>query len=180
MPNQWPDRYGGLIVDSTGRFHSVVPRRLVGALVSRRRRADRASVGVRRAAARTSRPKASAASIETLVAREPGQRSRVSLRRRFLGRRHAGGLSRRVACRSAGPRAFASARSGGGLHRRPTARVIDSVLWDDVGGRGRRHARTLHRRRRRQDSLLEPASGIAPSFRETESSSSTDIGHEPG
>ena len=25
-PNHWPDRYGGIIVDSTGRFHSVVPR----------------------------------------------------------------------------------------------------------------------------------------------------------
>jgi NDP-sugar pyrophosphorylase family protein len=25
IPNRWPDRYGGLIVDSTGRFHSVVP-----------------------------------------------------------------------------------------------------------------------------------------------------------
>jgi NDP-sugar pyrophosphorylase family protein len=25
VPNRWPDRYGGLIVDSTGRFHSVVP-----------------------------------------------------------------------------------------------------------------------------------------------------------
>jgi len=25
IPNQWPDRYGGLIVDATGRFHSVVP-----------------------------------------------------------------------------------------------------------------------------------------------------------
>ena len=26
IPNEHPDRYGGLIVDSTGRFHSVVPR----------------------------------------------------------------------------------------------------------------------------------------------------------
>ena len=26
IPNDRPDRYGGLIVDSTGRFHSVVPR----------------------------------------------------------------------------------------------------------------------------------------------------------
>lgn len=26
MPNLWPDRYGGIVVDSTGRFHSVVPR----------------------------------------------------------------------------------------------------------------------------------------------------------
>lgn len=26
IPNNRPDRYGGLIVDSTGRFHSVVPR----------------------------------------------------------------------------------------------------------------------------------------------------------
>lgn len=25
-PNQWPDRYGGLVVDSSGRFHSAVPR----------------------------------------------------------------------------------------------------------------------------------------------------------
>jgi NDP-sugar pyrophosphorylase family protein len=25
IPNQWPDRYGGLIVDASGRFHSVVP-----------------------------------------------------------------------------------------------------------------------------------------------------------
>ncbi len=25
MPNVWPERYGGIIVDSTGRFHSVVP-----------------------------------------------------------------------------------------------------------------------------------------------------------
>ncbi len=25
IPNRWPDRYGGLIVDATGRFHSVVP-----------------------------------------------------------------------------------------------------------------------------------------------------------
>lgn len=26
IPNQWPERYGGLVVDSIGRFHSVVPR----------------------------------------------------------------------------------------------------------------------------------------------------------
>jgi mannose-1-phosphate guanylyltransferase len=26
VPNRWPDRYGGIIVDSNGRFHSVVPR----------------------------------------------------------------------------------------------------------------------------------------------------------
>jgi NDP-sugar pyrophosphorylase family protein len=26
IPNQWPDRYGGLVVDASGRFHSVVPR----------------------------------------------------------------------------------------------------------------------------------------------------------
>ena len=26
VPNQWPDRYGGLVVDSLGRFHSAVPR----------------------------------------------------------------------------------------------------------------------------------------------------------
>ena len=26
VPNQWPDRYSGLILDSTGRFHSVAPR----------------------------------------------------------------------------------------------------------------------------------------------------------
>lgn len=26
MPNRWPDRYGGLVVDATGRFHSTVPR----------------------------------------------------------------------------------------------------------------------------------------------------------
>ncbi len=26
VPNQWPDRYGGLVLDATGRFHSVVPR----------------------------------------------------------------------------------------------------------------------------------------------------------
>ena len=25
IPNQWPDRYGGLVLDSSGRFHSVVP-----------------------------------------------------------------------------------------------------------------------------------------------------------
>ena len=25
IPNEWPDRYSGLIVDATGRFHSVVP-----------------------------------------------------------------------------------------------------------------------------------------------------------
>ncbi len=26
IPNQWPDRYSGLILDSIGRFHSVAPR----------------------------------------------------------------------------------------------------------------------------------------------------------
>lgn len=26
VPNQWPQRYGGLVVDALGRFHSVVPR----------------------------------------------------------------------------------------------------------------------------------------------------------
>ena len=25
-PNQWPDRYGGLVVDAEGRFHSAVPK----------------------------------------------------------------------------------------------------------------------------------------------------------
>jgi NDP-sugar pyrophosphorylase family protein len=25
IPNEWPDRYGGLVVDSAGRFHGVVP-----------------------------------------------------------------------------------------------------------------------------------------------------------
>lgn len=26
IPNQWPDRYGGIVVDAAGRFHSAVPR----------------------------------------------------------------------------------------------------------------------------------------------------------
>ena len=26
VPNEWPERYSGIIVDATGRFHSVVPR----------------------------------------------------------------------------------------------------------------------------------------------------------
>lgn len=26
MPNEWPDRYGGVVVDATGRFHSTVAR----------------------------------------------------------------------------------------------------------------------------------------------------------
>jgi NDP-sugar pyrophosphorylase family protein len=26
IPNEWPDRYSGLVVDASGRFHSVVPR----------------------------------------------------------------------------------------------------------------------------------------------------------
>ena len=26
IPNEWPDKYGGLVLDATGRFHSVVPR----------------------------------------------------------------------------------------------------------------------------------------------------------
>lgn len=26
IPNEWPDKYGGLVLDASGRFHSVVPR----------------------------------------------------------------------------------------------------------------------------------------------------------
>ena len=169
IPNDRPDRYGGLIVDSSGRFHSVVP---AGSHVR-----SYHVVGVQMAhpSAFARLPLNEPAESIGGLYKEPRQREsrarpRVPVRRRFLGRRHAGRLSRRMPVDRQGRGRRAADR---------TTAQVDRTVCD---GHRQRHlgrcARSGPERRSSAASSrtaskfpLEPASAIAPSFRKTESSS---------
>ena len=130
-PNHWPDRYGGIIVDSTGRFHSVVPR---GSSV---RSYHVVGVQIAHPSAFASlpldEPAESIGGVYRCARRaEPRGRSRVPLHRRLLGCRNARGLLRKPRDPSASERAACSLTWGWHRVIDPTARVTDSVLWDDV------------------------------------------------
>jgi mannose-1-phosphate guanylyltransferase len=130
VPNRWPDRYSGIIVDSIGRFHSVVPR---GSLVP-----SYHVVGVQMA-----HPSAFA----NLPLDEPAE-SIGGLYRSLVA--HDLGAVRAFLCTAdfwdvGTPTDYLEAsRSIGERERRPfphvgrtsvidpAARVSDSVLWDDV------------------------------------------------
>ena len=130
IPNQWPDRYGGIIVDSIGRFHSVVPR--ASSVRSYH------VVGVQMA-----HPSAFA----NLPLDEPAE-SIGGLYRSLVA--HNLGAVRAFLCTAdfldvGTPSDYLEAsRAIGGRERRafphvgrasvidPTARVSDSILWDDV------------------------------------------------
>ena len=130
------------------RFVRPIPQcraaRIARALVSRRRRADGASVGLRATAVERARRKHRRL-VQGTRQRESGSRPRVPVRRRFLGRRHAGRLSRRVPVDRQG-RGRCACRSGGGRLSNASATVTDSVIWDDVSVGAGRDARPLHRR----------------------------------
>jgi NDP-sugar pyrophosphorylase family protein len=130
VPNQWPDRYSGIVVDSLGRFHSVVPR---GSSVR-----SYHVVGVQMA-----HPSAFANLPVDVPAESIGGLYRSLVAQNL-------GAVRAFLCTanfwdvgSAGDYLEAS-RSIGELEHRPlphvgrasvidpTARVSDSVLWDDV------------------------------------------------
>ena len=131
-PNQWPERYGGIIVDSTGRFHSVGPPRLGGTLVSRRRRADRPPVGVLRICPLDTPAESIGGVYRSLVATNLGAVRAFLCARRFLGRRNAGGLLLPLRSRSASESTVRSRTWGGRPSSIQRARVTDSILWDDV------------------------------------------------
>ena len=130
VPNQWPDRYGGLVVDATGRFHSAVPR---GSSVR-----SYHVVGVQMA---------HPAAFAHLPLNEPAES--ISGVYRSLVAQNPGAV-RAFLCPAdfwdvgtAADYLEASGSIGGREGNRlphvgrgsivaPTARVIDSVLWDDV------------------------------------------------
>jgi mannose-1-phosphate guanylyltransferase len=130
VPNQWPARYSGLVVDSTGRFHSVVPR---GSPVR-----SYHVVGVQMA---------QPAAFTDLPADEPAE-SIGGIYPRLVKRDL--GAVRAFLCKAdfwdVGTAAdyFEASRSIGDIEGRPlphigractiapTARVSDSILWDEV------------------------------------------------
>lgn len=130
IPNDRPDRYGGLVVDSTGRFHSVVPR---GSSVR-----SYHVLGVQIA-----HPKAFAelalnepadtipGLYRSLVAKDLGAVRAFLCKADFLD--VGTPLDYIDASRSIGEREGRPLPHMGRLPLvDPTARVIDSVLWDDV------------------------------------------------
>ena len=128
-----PDRYSGIVVDSSGRVHGVRARAalaygvvsFVGVQIAQ-------PVGVRAAAARISRPKASAACTGADRGRTR-KRPRVPVLGRVLGCRHAGRLPRGRAGDRAKRKGIPLTQVGAGSQIDPSARIVtDSVIWDDV------------------------------------------------
>jgi NDP-sugar pyrophosphorylase family protein len=130
IPNEWPDRYGGLVVDREGRFHSVVPR---GSHVH-----SYHVVGVQMAhpAAFASldpnQPAESIGALYKLLVREnPGQVRAVLCATDFwdIGT-PSDYLTTALAIGKA--EGHEGAQIGARSVVDPSARVVDSVIWDDV------------------------------------------------
>ena len=130
VPNQWPDRYGGLVVDATGRFHSVVPR---GSSVR-----SYHVVGVQMAHPSAfahlplNEPAESISGVyRSLVAQNPGAVRAFHCPADFWD---VGTAADYLDASSSigGREGYRLPHVGRGSIVAPTARVIDSVLWDDV------------------------------------------------
>ena len=132
VPNEWPDRYGGLIVDSSGRFHSVVPPgshvrsyHVVGVQMAHPSAFMRLAVG---------EPAESIGSLyRDLVKDNLGHVRAFLCSADFLD---VGTLADYfTACMTVGAAEGNVAQIGKGSIVDRSARVVDSVLWDavDVG-----------------------------------------------
>jgi NDP-sugar pyrophosphorylase family protein len=139
VPNRWPERYGGLVVDSTGRFHSAVPRG------SRVRSYHMLGVQIARAPAfadlPTDEPAESVRGVyPRLVARDPGAVRAFLCEADFFDVGTPADYldaSQTIGTREGRP----LPHLGAGCRVDPTAEVTDSILWDDVsvGARARLH-----------------------------------------
>ena len=150
IPNDRPDRYGGLIVDSSGRFHSVVP---AGSHVR-----SYHVVGVQMA-----HPSAFA----RLPLNEPAEsigalykelvKENLGHVRAFLCAADFWDVGTPAdyldACLSIGKAEGDVRADRATVGCRTVCAVTDSVIWDDVDGGRRSDARALHRRRWRQNSF---------------------------
>jgi NDP-sugar pyrophosphorylase family protein len=129
IPNEHPDRYGGLIVDSTGRFHSVVPRgsharsyHVVGVQMAHPSAFARLPLNL---------PVESIGSLyKDLVRENPGHV------RAFLCAADFWDVGTPAdyldACLSIGRREGDVVQIGRRSVIEPSARIAESVLWDDV------------------------------------------------
>ena len=130
VPNEWPERYGGLVVDSLGRFHSVVPR---GSSV---RSYHVVGVQVAHPSAFAHLPLDEPAEsisgvYRSLVAKDLGTVRAFLCQADFWDVGTPGDYL--DASRSIGEReGRAFPHMGAGALVDPTARLHDTILWDDV------------------------------------------------
>ena len=129
IPNEHPDRYGGLIVDSNGRFHGVVPRgshvrsyHVVGVQIAQPSAFARLPLN---------QPAESIGALyKDLVKENPGNV------RAFLcdpGFRDVGTPADYLeACLSIAKAEGWLSQAGRGSAIAPSAQIADSVIWDDV------------------------------------------------
>lgn len=129
VPNRHPDRYGGLIVDATGRFHSVVPPRshvrsyhVVGVQMAHPSAFARLPLN---------QPAESIGSLyKDLVKENLGHVRAFSCAAAFWD---VGTPADYLdACLSIGKAERAAAQIGRGSIIDGSARVVESVIWDDV------------------------------------------------
>jgi NDP-sugar pyrophosphorylase family protein len=129
VPNEHPDRYGGLILDSTGRFHSVVPRG------SRVRSYHVVGVQMANPSAFARLPlnqpaESIGALYKELVKEDLGHVRAFLCQADFWDVGTAADYLAACLCHQQGRRQRAPA--GRRSHVEPSARVSESVIWDDV------------------------------------------------
>jgi mannose-1-phosphate guanylyltransferase len=129
VPNEWPDKYGGLVLDATGRFHSVVPRgspvrsyHVLGVQIAQPAAFADLPVGV---------PAESIGGhYRTLVARDRGAVRACLCPAAFWD---IGTLADYLhASLAIGQAEGLAAQMGRGSTIERSARVTDSIIWDDV------------------------------------------------
>lgn len=129
MPNLWPERYGGLIVDSSGRFHSVVSAgshvrsyHVVGVQLAHPSAFARLTLN---------EPAESIGSLyKTLVKENPGHVRAFLCAPEFLD---VGTPTDYLeACLRIGKAEGRASQIGKGSVVDPSAHVVDSVIWDAV------------------------------------------------
>ncbi len=129
IPNQWPDRYSGLVVDATGRFHSVVPAgskvrsyHVVGVQMAHPSAFARLPVD---------QPADSIGSLYKELVKED-----LGSVRAFLGETDFLDVGTTAdyldACLTIGKAEKTGAQIGPGSVVDPTARLVDTVVWDGV------------------------------------------------
>jgi mannose-1-phosphate guanylyltransferase len=129
IPNEWPDRYGGLVVDANGRFHGVVPRG------SKVRSQHVVGVQVAHPSAFTRLPPNEPADsigglYKTLIKEDPGHVRAHLCSSEFWD---VGTSADYLAtCLEIGRKEGSHPQIGKRSIIEDSARVIDSVIWDDV------------------------------------------------
>jgi mannose-1-phosphate guanylyltransferase len=129
VPNEWPDRYGGVVVDSAGRFHGVVPRgspvrsyHVVGVQIAHPSAFARLPLN---------EPADSIGGIYgTLVKEHPGHVRAFLCSSQFVDVGTPADYL--AACLEIGKKEGRRAQIGKRSIVKGSARVIDSVIWDDV------------------------------------------------